>query len=548
MSERAYQAQLTSEIYEAWSTGAQNVLAVLPTGGGKSHIVSGIIATEDARQITQCVIAHRTELVSQMSLHVASRGVMHRIIAPSAVKREIDALHRNEHNGRSYVREHARCAVVAVDTLNARADDPAMMQWCASVQQWITDEAHHITHANKWGRAAALFPSARGLGVTATPLRADGLGLGRHADGIIDAMVQGPSMRQLINAGYLADYEIVCPTSDIMVSDNDISPAGDFSPKKLAAAAEKSRIVGDVVEQWFKHALHKRTIVFATDVETANKIAQKFKTAGVRAESLSAKTPSIVRDEFVKRFKNGALTVLINVDLFGEGFDCPACDCVVMARPTASLAVYLQQFGRALRTALGKLYGLIIDMVSNFKRHGFPDKPHVWTLDRRDKRARKVPDPDDLPLTACVECSRPYIAALPACPHCGHEPIIEPRLRGNIEQIDGDLMLLDRAALAKLRAAIELPSAADAAQRAMMAAGPAAAAGAAARQVERIQAQARLRDVIELWAGHQRAAGRSDRESYRRFYAALGMDVLSALALPRKEMDTLSDTIGEWIK
>ncbi len=548
MSDRQYQTQLTAEIYAAWSSGARNVLAVLATGGGKSHIVSGIIARENQHQLSQCVIAHRTELVSQMSLHVASRGVPHRIIAPSAVKREIDAAHRQEHGGRSFVSEHASCAVVAVDTLNARADDPAIIQWAAGVRQWTIDEAHHITLANKWGRAAAMFPNARGLGVTATPQRADGLGLGRHADGIIDAMVQGPSMRQLIGAGHLSDYEIVCPTSDLVVDDNDLSASGDYSPKKLAVAAEKSRIVGDVVEQWTKYALHKRTIVFTTDVETAGKIAAKFKASGIRAESLSAKTPSIVRDDFVKRFKNGALTVLVNVDLFGEGFDCPACECVVMARPTASLAVYLQQFGRGLRTAVGKSYCLIIDMVSNFRRHGFPDRAHVWSLDRRDKRAKRVPDPDDLPLTGCTNCSRPYVAALPACPHCGFEPVVEPHVRGSIEQIDGDLMLLDREALAKLRAAIELPSAADVASRAMYAAGPAAAAGAAARQVERIQSQGRLRDAIELWAGHQRAAGRSDRESYRRFFAAAGFDVLSALALSRKEMDDLTEIVTGWLK
>ncbi len=548
MTERAYQAKLTADIYGAWNSGAHNVLAVLPTGGGKSHVMSGIILSEHQRNTVQCVMAHRVELVSQMSMHVASRGVPHRLIAPSAVIRAIDAAHREEFGGRSFVNQHSPCSVVAVDTLVSRADDPEIIKWAGQVRQWKLDEAHHCLAQNKWGRAVAMFPNARGLGVTATPSRADGMGLGRHHDGVFDAMVCGPTMRDLISAGYLSDYEIVCPTSDIEVDDDAISSSGDYSPKKLAEAAKKSHIVGDVVVQWFKYALHKRTIVFTTDVETAGKIAANFKAQGVSAEAISAKTPSAVRDELVKRFKLGRLMVLVNVDLFGEGFDCPACDCVIMARPTASLAVYLQQFGRGLRVFAGKPVGLIIDMVSNFRRHGFPDKPHLWTLDRRDKRAKRERDPEDIPLTGCTNCSRPYLMVLPECPHCGFEPVVEPRARGSIEQVDGDLVLLDREALARLRAAIELPSAGDVAQRAGMAAGPLAAAGAGNRQIERLASQARLRDAIELWAGHQRALGRSDRESYRRFYYATGMDVLSALALARADMDKLSDTIDGWIR
>lgn len=656
---------------------------------GKSVVVSGIVQREHARNVTQCVIAHRVELVSQMSMHVASRGVPHRLIAPANVRRRIDAMHREQFNGKSYVDNRSSCAVVAVNTLLARVNDPEIVRWAPTVQQWITDECfvagtlvdtpsgqcpiealivgdeviafderdglfhtrkivrtfrnymhaamirlriderviectglhpfwtqrgwifakdltcddrlyvhgmwirldsveifqpndngksgrgdagryvynieveelhtyvangvvthncHHILNGNLWGRGVALFPNARGLGVTATPARADGMGLGRHHDGVMDALVTGPTMRELINAGYLSDYEIVCPTSDLVMHNDDIGTTGDYSQRKLAAAAKASHIVGDVVEQWQKFALHKRTIIFVTDVETAGKVASNFKAASVRAEAVSAETPDVVRDDYVRRFKNGEITVLINVDLFGEGFDVPGCECVVMARPTASLGVYLQQFGRALRPSEGKSHGLVIDMVSNVTRHGFPDKPHAWTLDRRDRRAKRDVDPDDVVLTACVECSRPYDRALHACPHCGHEPVIEPSARGNIEQIDGDLILLDRDALARLRTAMELPSAADVSARAMHVAGPAAAAGAGARQRERIEAQRALHDAIELWAGHQRALERSDRESYRRFFRALGVDVLSALALPRADMDRLRATIEGWLK
>jgi len=220
---------------------------------------------------------------------------------------------------------------------------------------------------------------------------------------------------------------------------------------------------------------------------------------------------------------------------------------VIMARPTASLAVYLQQFGRALRTMPGKLFGLIIDHVSNVKRHGLPDRPRFWTLDRREKRAKRERDPEEIPLTACRACSRPYERVLPACPHCGNVPELTLQARASIEQIDGDLVLLDREKLAEMRAATELESPSALGERATFAAGAIAGRGAINKQIERIQSQNDLKDAIANWAGIQRAIGRDDQQSYRRFYHAAGVDVLSALALPRVEMDALRTKIEGWI-
>jgi DNA repair protein RadD len=354
------------------------------------------------------------------------------------------------------------------------------------------------------------------------------------------------TQRELIDIGALCDYEIAIPESDFVIDENDLPPGGDFTTKKMREASKRSHIVGDVVKEYTRRAFGKRAICFATDVETAGEIAKRFNDAGIPSAAVSGETPGEVRDDLVKRFKRGQIWVLVNVDLFGEGFDVPACEVVIMARPTASLSVYLQQFGRALRPMLGKAYGLIIDHVSNWKRHGYPDKPHYWTLDRRDKRAKREKDPEDIPLTVCRGCSRPYERCLPACPRCGWVPPLPEGGGRSIEEIDGDLMLLDRAKLAEMRKAIMLPSPADVGSRTAFVAGDFAAKGAVNRQIERVQAQQKLDAAIAQWAGIQRHKGRSDQESYRRFFLTTGVDVLTALSLPRSDMEALASKVEGW--
>lgn len=547
------QAQLKSGIYRSWDSGAKNVLGVLPTGGGKSVIVSDIVLDGYHDQMMQAIIAHRNELVAQMSMHVAERGITHRIIGPDAMIAQITRQHREVFNGQSFVNLSARTSVIGVDTLISRKD--MLGTWAAQHDRWIIDEGHHVLRENKWGKAVLMFPRAHGLAVTATAIRADGLGLGREYDGVYDDMIVGPSMRELIDAGRLADYEIVCPPSDLVISDEDIGASGEFKPAATKAASQRSHIVGDVVENYCRYAFGKRGIVFATDVETAGKIAANFNAFGIRAAALSADTPSTVRDKYVKEFKSGKLTILVNVDLFGEGFDCPACEVVIMARPTASLGLYLQMVGRALRTAKGKLYGLLIDHVGNVKRHGFPDKARVWSLARRDKRGKQEKDPDDMPLTTCTGtieipgCNRPYERFLPRCPHCGLAPPLPTPRERTIEMVDGDLILLDRATLEKMRTATMMESAADIGQRiADGAGGIRAARYHIERHLEKIAAQQRLTDAIAQWGAIERHRGRDDRESYRRFYITTGIDILGALdaSRSRQDFETLAATVESW--
>ncbi len=542
---RDYQTYLEYATYDKWNSGIKNVLNVLSTGGGKSVIMTNITRKGYLDNLTQCVIAHRNELVSQMSAHIGRREIPHRIIGSDATIAQVRRQHRTLFHGQMFVHPTARTSVVGVDTLIARKND--LKNWAYQHDRWMGDEAHHFLRDNKWGQAVQMMPNALGSGFTATPVRADGQGLGSHADGVFDAMNVGISMRELIDRGYLSDFEIVCPRSDLKVGDDEVSASGDWSNQTLRKAAKKSHIVGDVAENYCKYAYGRRAIVFATDVETAGEIAAKFGEWGIRAAALCAKTPPATREKYIEEFKCGKLNVLINVDLFDEGFDVPACDVVIMARPTASLGKYRQMVGRALRWVLGKV-ALIIDMVSNVVRHGLPDKEVFWTLDRRDKRAKQAKDPDEIPLTTCSSCARPYHKFRVACPYCGAEKPLPAMRDRTLEMVEGDLILLDRATLEKMRKSTILESAGDIAQRVAMAAGNIAGMAASKRQIEKIEAHAHLRETLAQWAAIERARGFSDREIQRRFFYAAGMDVITALdaTRPKSEMDSINSTIQSW--
>lgn len=538
---RPYQAELEAGIYAQWQAGARNVLAVLPTGGGKTVLFAKILADTNGASVA---IAHRQELVSQISLALARYGVRHTIIAPAPVVKTIVALHLTE-VGVTYFDPNARCAVAGVDTLIRR--DPSL-PWFAQVVRWVQDEAHHVLKSNKWGKAAEMFPNAYGLGVTATPCRADGMGLGRHADGLFDAMVCGPGMRWLIDNGYLTGYRIFCAPEVVDISKVAISDAtGDFNQTQLRKAVhENPRIVGDVVAHYLKHAAGKLGVTFAVDIDEATKIAASFNAAGVPAEVVSSKTPDPLRVAILRRFRNRELLQLVNVDLFGEGFDLPAIEVVSFARHTASLSLYMQQFGRALRPLEGKGKALIIDHVGNVIRHGLPDRDRSpgtaggWSLDRREKRARQGAA-DATPLRACLECFEAYERVLVACPYCGAEPP-PPAGRSAPEFVDGDLLELDEAFLSKLRGEIQRIDSAPAFPPGLSA----AAAGALKRNHwERQQAQGRLRNAIAWYGGYQRALGRPDGEGYRRFYHAYGLDVMTAQTLNAREADDLAQKITE---
>lgn len=541
---RPYQQEVKDKIYQSWNAGNKNVALIMQTGLGKSVVMSSIAYDVRAMNKQFAVLAHRNELVGQMSCHIARAGIPHRIIGSNSTVNQIIRKHREEF-GKSFVNPTAISAVVGVDTLVSRIDD--MKKWAKQIDFWFQDENHHNLRENKWGKAIELFENAIGLGVTATPKRADGQGIGRIAEGFMDDMIIGPSMRWAIENGYLADYEIVCPASDLKVADDSVSANGDWSNKTLRKAAKESKIVGDVVQNYIKYANGRKAIVFATDVETADEIAKKFNSAGVRAVSLNGTSQTAYREQSLNEFANGDIQVLVNVDLFDEGFDVPACDVVIMARPTASLGKYLQMIGRALRPLPGKT-ALIIDHVSNVIRHGLPDKYREWSLDRVNKRSKQVNDPDEIPLTTCKNCLKPYEKFRTVCPYCGIEkPLPNPASR-TIEMVEGDLILLDRAMLEKMRAMTILENPADIAARVSVAAGSIAGRGVANRQIEKIEAQTALKDAIAQWAAIERLKGFSDREIHKKFYLTTGYDVLSALSVEnaRADYELMAERVRSW--
>lgn len=554
---RPYQLDVKNECYRAWHEGVRCVMPVVPTGGGKTVIVGEIIREFD---VPTCAIAHRQELVGQISTALAREGIRHSLLAPKDVIRSIVAGHI-ETVGRSYYNANSHVRVAGVDTLvriNA-ANDP----WFASVRLCVEDEGHHVLKGNKWGQAFSMFANALGLFPTATACRADGRGLGLHADGLVDQLVFGPTMRQLIDMGYLTDYRVICSEPSVDLADVDVSDAtGDFNQYQVRKAVHRSsRLVGDVVREYLRWAGGKLGVTFAVDVESATEIAKAYNEAGVPAAVVTAKTPDDLRRSILRRFRNRELLQLVNVDLFGEGFDLPAIEVVSMARPTQSYSLYAQQFGRALRLMISDILAvawdtytdaqrrdfiahsikpkaMIIDHVENIKRHNLPDKPRGWSLDRRDKRS-SVKVTDAIPGRVCIneDCAQFYERVHKCCPYCGFYP--PPAERSSIVLVDGDLTELDEATLAMMRGAeidldapIYVPQHLD---------------GAAARAAwngvnEKLIAQRELRHAIGSWAAVHSAD--DDSTNYRRFFHTFGIDVSAAKTLKRKDAEELAARIA----
>ena len=540
MQLRDYQEELKQGVYRSWNAGARNSVAVLPTGGGKTVLFSSVVHDHNG---FACAIAHRKELVSQISLAFAREGIVHGVIGPLSTVKEISTDHSRE-LGTVMLDPNAKVKVAGIDTLINRRRE--LEGWSQQVSLWVTDECHHLMRNNKWGKGVEMFPNARGLGVTATPCRADGKGLGRHADGVFDDMIVGPTMRELINREFLTDYRIFAPPSDLDVSSVEVGRDGDYKKPQLKKAVQESHIVGDVVGHYIRIANGKLGITFATDVETATEIANQYRVAGVPAEVVDAKTPARVRAEILQRFRSREILQLVNVDLFGEGFDLPAVEVVSFARPTQSYGLYVQQFGRALRILEGKYVAIIIDHVGNVVRHNLPDKERIWSLDAREKRPRMKNPEDEIPLRYCVECTQPYERVLVACPYCGTTHV--PAARNKPEYVDGDLYELSPDVLAEMRGELDKvdEDPASLISRMKYAGAPEVAVRSAAKQHGlRMEAQRLLRDSMAWWSAGHHVQGRSDREIQRRFYHAFGIDMMSAQALGRPDAEKLMMKIVE---
>lgn len=557
---RPYQQELKNQIYNHWNDHQHsNVLAVLPTGAGKTVFFSSIIAEHAG---ATCAVAHRQELVSQISLALARNKVRHRIIGPTNVVKMIVRLHMEE-VGHSYYDPNSRHAVAGVDTLVRRRDQLA--NWLPTVKLWVMDEAHHVLQENKWGKAVNMFPNARGMGVTATPSRADGHGLGSHADGIFDKMFVGPSMRDLINMGYLTDYKLYAPPSSFRrdAIKKVSQTTGDFVASEVSKAVNESslvahdekQIVGDVVRTYQKLLNGMLTVVFAPDVATATELEKQYNDAGIPAKCVHGAMPDAERINAVRKFKNREYLVLTSVAIFDEGFDCPAIEAVQDVSATESFGRFVQRAGRMLRLKDGKDFGRYVDHVGNIERHAvLVDHPEgtkielchrEWTLDRREKSGGKSEKPA---VRACAACSGTYERYLKACPYCG-EPIPEPAAtqRSNVEWVDGDLYELDPDVLAQMRNEV-VGAREDVNQYRDKMIGHGLPPHAVKRNVKlhenRLDALVKLDHTLAQWAGYRRAEGLSDSEIFRKFYLTYGVSWLEAQALKAADADKLRERIG----
>lgn len=557
---RPYQQELKNNIYNHWNDHPHsNALAVLPTGAGKTVFFSSVIA--DVAGST-CAVAHRQELVSQISLALARNKVRHRIIGPTNVVKMIVRLHMEE-VGHSYYDPNSRHAVAGVDTLVRRGDQLA--SWLPTVKLWVMDEAHHVLRDNKWGKAVNMFRNARGLGVTATPSRADGCGLGSHADGVFDKMFVGPSMRDLINMGYLTDYKLYAPPSSFRrdAIKKVSQTTGDFIASEVSKAVNESslvahdekQIVGDVVRTYQKLLNGMLTVVFAPDVATATELEKQYNDAGIPAKCVHGAMPDSERINAVRKFKNREYLVLTSVAIFDEGFDCPAIEAVQDVSATESFGRFVQRAGRMLRLKEGKQFGRYVDHVGNIERHAvLVDHPEgtkielchrEWTLDRREKSGGKS---EKSAVRACVACSGTYERYLKVCPYCG-EPIPEPTAgqRSNVEWVDGDLHELDPAVLAQLQGEV-IGAREDVNQYRDKMIGHGLPPHAVKRNVKlhenRLDALVKLDLSLATWAGYRRAEGLSDSEIFRKFYLTYGMSWLEAQALKAADADKLRERIG----
>lgn len=548
---RQYQTDINNAVYNAWDFDHKNIMMVLPTGAGKTVCLSSIVKKESG---AVCVIAHRQELVSQISMSLAKNNIHHRIIAPKKIIKMVMKMHTAEF-GESFYDFQSKVAVAGVDTLVRRKEE--LKTWLPTVKLWVIDEAHHLLSRNKWGTAVEMFPNAKGLGVTATPLRSDGLGLGADNDGEMHTLVSGPSMRELINQGYLTEYRIFSPANNIDMSEARESKAtGDYNINDVSEAISKSSLVvhkpgtviGDVVEHYTKIAYGKLGITFVPDMNTGHEIVQQFNSVGIPSILLNAKTPDDERAGILKKFANRDYWQIINVDILGEGFDCPSIEVVSMARPTQSYGLYVQQFGRALRIMEGKEYGIIIDHVGNVTKHGLPDAPQNWTLERTKKKK----EAEITTVKTCPVCTNTYERYLKVCPYCGHVHI--PAERSSIEYVDGDLTELIPEVLAQMRGEVDLVDAPlhDRLQTYTQElldnyCKPAYIRNHVRRMSTKYEhqqeSQVKLREKMAWWGGHRRSEGRTDDEIFKIFYITYGVDWITAQSLPGDDADALTEGI-----
>lgn len=388
---RPYQVDLENRVRQAYREGCRSPCIVLPCGGGKSVIIADIAKQTTAKGNRVLFLVHRRELCDQIRSTFTWWGVNMRL-----------------------------CDIMMVQTAARR------LSKLPRPQLIITDENHHCL-ANTYRKIYEYFPECRRVGVTATPVRLNGDGLGD----VNDRLIIGVSAKWLIENHCLAPYDYYAP-SLVDLSEVKMN-RGEFETSSVEKLMLKKAVFGNVIEYYKKLAGGRQAICYCTSIRHSIETAAAFRAAGIEAEHIDGSTPRAERDEIVRKFKEGALDILCNVDLISEGFDVPDCECAILLRPTQSLTLYIQQAMRCMRYRPNKR-AVIIDHVGNYARHGLPDDDREWTLAKKDrsKKAEKS-EAAEAAVTQCPECFLTFHTKdengdiVRICPYCGAELPVKER-------------------------------------------------------------------------------------------------------------------------
>lgn len=428
---RDYQTAMLDEAREHMRAGVRRVLLVAPTGAGKRLMAVHTIGTAVARGKRCWFLVHRKELMDQAADTLSDARLPFGII-----KSDIRADYRAP--------VQLASVQTVVNRLGLRRQAPvgSLKERAAAAIQppdfIFADEAHHA-RAGSWAAVLGAYPTAFILGFTATPQRLDGKSLGTN----FDQLVVGPSTRELIDGGYLADYRLYAPpgidTSQIHTL------AGDYRKDELAKVVDRPQIVGDAVAHYQRIAADSQAICFAVNVLHSQHLADAFNAAGISARHVDGETRSVERSLAIEDFAARRFRVLCNVDILGEGLDVAGIETVICARPTQSLAVYLQQIGRGLRVKPGRRAAIILDHAGNALRHGLPDEDREWSLEEDPQRRRK---PSEASIKICPACFAACHPQQRTCPACGFVFVVATALpehaAGELAEIDPQIIRFNR--------------------------------------------------------------------------------------------------------
>jgi superfamily II DNA or RNA helicase len=418
---RPYQVDIIGQCRQQLAIGQNKICLVAPTGSGKTIIAAEIIRSAESLGKRALVLAHTKEIVDQTSNKLRRIGIVHGILQARQTR-------GTYHN----------VLVASVQTYWARVMRRKIMD--APLADLINvDECDHI-RAPTWHKIIANYPDVPLIGLTATPCRSDGRGLGE----IFDVIVECPQVPRLIELGFLVPTKTYAPPPPDLRGVK--IQAGDYVVNQLGERMNNDGLVGDIVTQWFRHANGMKTIVFAVNVAQSQHIAAEFVRAGIAAEHVDGDTPVKQRDHILSRLASGMTTVVSNCMVLTEGFDLPDIMCLVLARPTRQLGLYRQMVGRGLRPANGKQFLTVLDHSGAIYIHGPVEDVVEWTLDKdrravnkfhNDSKRRDTDGSYQSRIIDCVSCGAKRIAGH-ACIHCGYFPQRPPRA---IVFDDGELAL-----------------------------------------------------------------------------------------------------------